>query len=538
MPTPKKPTTETITFLNLTIHPQNTLNQAITRWIKQNQTTLNNITNNITKKIYRQETTNEKTQNTQSYLAETIMLMIHNHRTHPTKMLDCKNIAAYIHRNTNSRTRHARDKLETPASGMTAARRRQREAQHTIHQLANKGIQNPTIDQIIQHTNQRLRATRKNPENSAILLTKKDFKTNWTQNTTLEEWNQPTTQNLDNDTLTQIRIQLAETLPKLANQWLETIQHPGPYPNQLTALADPLFRAITSNTLTQHPTPQKTGITTLNLITLNAHAGTLTYGHARAGLHPILAIDSDPRSLKTTSLNLNIPVISPQNPQYKQHLAQYTAKPYILAAQPTNNEHYQHLTQLAATHQPYLIMVWENPHHPNPDTPNILQKHDYTTNTVTIYTPQTGVPLNQYWLITIAALNPKLTTHLTQTLETLKQNPILSLKDYWPTIPLDAVYKRSRHGSCTTPVTRPHPALPDKQRHKPKNYTPHPNDTPGRVRALTNNELARILSIPDTYRLPKQCYGLLRGCIPPKTGWTIGSQARISVEKNQYILAA
>lgn len=540
MPTPKKPTTETITFLNLTIHPQKTLNQAITLWIQQNQQTLDNITKNITKHIYKQDTTPANYDNTRSHQAETIMLMIHNHRTHPSKMLDCKNIAAYIHRNTNSRTRHANDKLETPASGMTNARRKQREAQHTIHQLANQGIQNPTIPQIIQTTNNRLLANRQNPAKSGSLLTPKDLQTNWNQPTTLEDWNQPTPRHgIDQDTLTQCRIQLLNTLPKLANQWINNLQNPSPHANPLLETADPLFRAITTPLLENYPLPEKHGTTTLNLITLNAHAGTLAYGYARAGLHPTLAIDTNKTNLNITAKSLNIPTITPNHPKYEQTLENYTTSPYILAAQPQTPTDHQNLTRLTSTHQPYLVTVWETPKNTNPHLTNTLKKQGYTTSTIKLYAAKCGVPLNQYWQITIAALNPQTTHTLTTLLEKLEKNPTTSLKDYWPSIPLDGIWTRRSHKQRnTTPITQPHPALPDANRQKPKNYQPHPHDVKGKTRALTTSELRHILTIPATYQLPKHCYQALRHCIPPKTAWTVATLIRASLKKNKYALAA
>lgn len=520
---------ETLLIHNITQLPETHYQKAIDNWWRTHQKTIEWITWQIAKAT--KHTTTENRQHIQTIIAESFCAITNQMRQTPHYATNVIKFEAIIFYHARDRYRRETDKMDTPASGMINSKRKQRELKKTVHQLHNQGIHNPTVSQIIQETNDRLLATRKNPKRSGILVTEKDLQTNWQTPTTIEDYNQPGIEtNQTGFTIQELRNSIVAQLAEQTDLFLTNLQDGRSpktglekqlhtplvtitrslLPEQYQPLLSPQQSSTETlrNQLRQALDPKQSSILPLPpVIELWAGIG-VTIGHQQAHQATRLTVvDSVSVKKITQSMFPHAPCVVTKPGEGVDTVAERISEqtdlgtPSMVVSTVRRENLETVLGVVPKLCAPIIILYSHN----ETATKKIIPSLDkYHTQTVAINLSHIGIPVDDCWWVTISTLDAALTRNICKDLTEKIGETATSVQDACPQFRWGTYYLRGR-GWKTHTTNRPLHRLPDGLR-----APAHP----GRAHILTVEDMRTILGYPDTVSgVP---YVRLRDSPPPR----------------------
>lgn len=525
---------ETLLIHNITQLPETHYQKARDNWWRTHQKTIDWITWQIAKAT--KHTTEENRQHIQTIIAESFCAITNQMRQTPhyaTNMIKFETIIFY---NARDRYRRETDKMDTPASGMVNSKRKQRELQKTVHQLHNQGIHNPTIDQIVQETNNRLLATRKNPKRSGILVTERDLQTNWQPPTTIEDYNQPGDETSQvGFTIQELRDNIIAQLVEQTDMFLTNLQD-GRSPK--TGLEKQLYTPLTTITRSLLPeqyqsllAPQQSSVETLRnqlkqaldpkqssilplppVIELWAGIG-VTIGHQQAHQATRLTV-VDSVSVKKTiqAMFPHVPcVVAKPGDGVDTIVERISSRADLgtpsMVVSTVRRENLDTVLGVVPKLCAPIIIFYSHNKTVTKDLEDRLASFGsgrYRAETVMVNVSNMGVPVNDCWWVTVCTLDTALTRNIAKGLVEKICETVVSVRDVCPQFRWEKYYLRGR-GWKAYSTDRPLRRLPDGLR------TP---TRAGRAHVLSVSDMRIILGYPGS--LEGVAYVWLRDSPPPR----------------------
>lgn len=525
---------ETLLIHNITQLPETHYQKAIDDWWRTHQKTIDWLTWTIAKAT--KHTTAENRQNIQTVIAESFCYITNQMRKNPHYATNVIKFETIIFYHARDRYRRETDKMDTPASGMVNSKRKQRELQKTVHQLHNQGIHNPTTSQIVQKTNERLLATRKNPKRSGILVSERDLQTNWQPPTTIEDYNQPGEEtNQAGFTIQELRDGIVARLAEQTDLFLTNLQD-GRGPK--TGLEKQLYTPLTAITRSLLPeqyrpllSPQQSSVETLRnqlrqaldpkqssilplppVIELWAGIG-VTIGHQQAHQATRLTV-VDSVSVKKTvqSMFPHVPcVVAKPGEGVDTVVGRISEQTDLgmpsMVVSTVGRENLETVLGVVPKLCAPIIIFYSHTRTVVEDLEDRLAgfgKGCYRFETVMVNVSNIGVPVDDCWWITVCTLDAALTRNIAKGLTEKVRGTVVSVRDVCPQFRWGKYYLRGR-GWKAYSTDKPLHRLPDGLR------TPA---RPGRAHVLTVCDMCIVLGYPDT--LVGVSYVRLRDSPPPR----------------------
>lgn len=110
----------------------------------------------------------------ESHVMEVVWEMLEKSRRDINYLLTMRSFPAIVVFNARPKVRSFLDHATAPAAGMVGAQRRRREIQRTRSEMSAMRGQEPTLNEVIEATNARLAATRKNPTRQGMVVSAED----------------------------------------------------------------------------------------------------------------------------------------------------------------------------------------------------------------------------------------------------------------------------------------------------------------------------------------------------------------------------
>lgn len=525
---------ETLLIYNLTQLPEPHYQKARDNWWRTHQKTIDWLTWTIAKAT--KHTTEENRQHIQTVIAESFCAITNQMRQTPHYATNVIKFETIIFYHARDRYRRETDKMDTPASGMVNSKRKQRELQKTVHQLHNQGIHNPTVTQIVQETNNRLLATRKNPKRSGILVSERDLQTNWQPPTTIEDYNQPGEEtNQAGFTIQELRDSIIAQLAEQTDMFLTNLQD-GRGPK--TGLEKQLYTPLTTITRSLLPeqyqtllTPQQSSIETLRnqlkqaldpkqssilplppVIELWTGIG-VTIGHQQAHQATRLTV-VDSVSVKKTiqAVFPHVPCVVAKPGEGVDTIVERISSradlgtPSMVVSTVRRENLDTVLGVVPKLCAPIIIFYSHNKTivEDLEDRLTGFGNGRYRFETVMVNVSNMGVPVDDCWWITVCTLDAALTRNICKGLVEKICETSASIRDVCPQFRWETYHLRGR-GWKAYSTDRPLRRLPDGLRAPTR---------PGRAHVLSVSDMRTILGYPDS--LDDVGYVRLRDSPPPR----------------------